>query len=253
MNIVYEPSRTLSSRIKRRIAPYQKQNKISVKLDRPIVSFSFDDCPLSAIENGLPLLDAKGWQSTVYIACGLFDINNHFGLHMGKNDVRAVFRAGHEIGDHTFSHCDISERSLSDSLADIRKNQAELNRLDIPESETFAYPYGQVTPALKRALQTYFLGARGIKPIVHKKSVDLNQIGSMPLFNDKRFEQLLNAISSLKKTSGWMTIFTHDVTDNPSAWGCTPAQLQAVIEAVDRIDAEVMPISAAIKKLETQS
>jgi len=250
MSLIYEPSRSLSSRIKRRIVPYQAQNLQSVKLNRPIVSFTFDDCPLSAITNGLPQLEAKNWRSTVYLACGLFDTTNHLGLHMGCDDARAVHNNGHEIGDHTFSHIDASSCEVSDAITDIRKNQAELVRLGLPESETFAYPYGQATPELKCTLQTYFKGSRGIAPIVHRKSVDLNQVGSMPLFSGQSFDKLLREIKSLSASPAWMTIFTHDVRDTPSKWGTTPSQLSEIIDAVERSGAEVMPVIGAIKRLE---
>lgn len=253
MRNIYQPSRTLPARIKRRLVPFQAKNLHKVALERPLVSFTFDDCPRSAIENGLPQLDAMNWQATVYVACGLFDRTNHLGLHMGREDTLAVYRVGHEIGDHTFSHFDASARPLSDALADIRKNQAEIVKLGLPESQSFAYPYGQTTPALKKTLQNYFMGARGITPTTHTKSVDMNQIGSWPLFAGAEFDTLMTAVNALKDNPGWMTIFTHDVRDNPSLWGCTPAQLAQIIQAVQDIGADVMPVNKAIEKLEMMS
>lgn len=253
MSAVYQPSRTISARIKRRLVPFQAKNDCKISLDRPIISFTFDDCPRSAIEEGLPRLDAKNWQGTVYLACGLLDITNHLGVHMSGQDAVAAHKSGHEIGDHTFTHLDASACTLSDALGDIRKNQSEIVKLGLPESESFAYPYGQTTPALKHALQTYFKGSRGITPTTHTKSVDMNQIGSWPLFAGQEFDILLNAIKALKDKPGWMTIFTHDIRDTPSPWGCTPAQFERIIQAVEQSGAEVMPVNTAIKKLEMLS
>jgi len=247
---VYQPDTSLTAKVKRRLVPFQARRVIPVKLDRPIVSFSFDDCPRSVMENALHPLVKEGWLATIYVAMGLCGTTNHLGLHMSPQDVLATHESGHEIGDHTFSHCDGSAMPLTEILADIEKNQAALNAINLPSSETFAYPYGEVTPALKKALEKRFKGSRGIKSNSHETQVDLNQIGSNRLYAGADFDVLQNQISGLKENPGWMTIFTHDVRDNPSQFGCTPAQFAETIRAVKNSGAEVMTVANAIKHLE---
>jgi len=138
-------------------------------------------------------------------------------------------------------------------LADIDKNQAELNAIGLPPSETFAYPYGEVTPSLKKALESRFKGARGIKSNSHETSVDLNQIGSNRLYAGECFDMLQAQISALKDTPGWITIFTHDVRKSPSEFGCTPAQFLETVKAVKESGADVMTVTKAITYLEAQN
>lgn len=250
---VYQPSMRLTDRLKRRLTPYQSRRQVAVKRDVPIVSFTFDDCPASVLTHGLPALEKRGWQSTVYLASGLFGIENHLGKHMSAQDAQAVSDAGHEIGDHTFSHTDLSEVSVQTALKDIDRNIEHFDKLDLPKARTFAYPYGQTTPALKTALEPRFEGSRGILPNIHRDRVDLNQIGSLPLFNDQSFEALLNAIEALKTKPAWITLFTHDIRDSPSPWGCTPEQFQTVVDAVERLGAQVMSVADAIQNLERKT
>ena len=47
-----------------------------------------------------------------------------------------------------------------------------------------------------------------------------------------------------------MTIFTHDVRDNPSAFGCTPDEFEQVISSIKNSDARVMTVANAIDYLE---
>lgn len=253
MTEIYLPSGSLRARTARRLTPLLARRMQAVNLDRPIVSFTFDDCPKSAIVTALPMLEAEGWHGTVYLACGLLDHTNHLGLHMSADDARAVHQAGHEIADHTFSHWDADAVSESDFLADIDRNIAAFEAIGLPPATTFAYPYGQATPGLKRAMSTRFKGARGIKTITHDASVDLNQIGSYPLFNGEEFERLMTALKQLAQKPGWLTIFTHDVCDTPSLWGCTPAQMQAVITAVKALNFQVMTVTDAISVLEERA
>jgi len=250
---IYQPDTSITAKVKRRLVPFQARRLIPVKLDRPIVSFSFDDCPRSVIENALYPLEKEGWLATVYIAAGLCGTTNHLGLHMSPEDVKAVYESGHEIGNHTYSHCDGSALPLADVLADINKNQAAFDALGIPPSDTFAYPYGEATPALKKALEKTFKGARGITSNSHETSVDLNQIGSNRLYAGASFDVLQSQISTLKDNPGWITIFTHDVRDNPSDFGCTPAQFIETIKTVKESGAEVMTVAKAIIHLEAQN
>jgi len=250
MTVIYAPERSIKAKVTRKLARFQARRVLPINIDRPIVSFSFDDCPKSVINNALKPLENEGWQATIYIAAGLCDTTNHLGLHMSLGDVKAVHASGHEIGDHTYSHCNGSALPLANVLADIVKNQNTLNGLNIPASQTFAYPYGELTPALKKALGTRFNGSRGIHSHTHETSVDLNQIGSNRLYHGADFNTLLSQIAELADHPGWMTIFTHDVRDNPSDFGCTPSQMKTVIKAVKDSGADVITIADTITQLE---
>lgn len=233
--------------------PFRVQKSLKIKLDRPIVSFSFDDCPKSVVENALPAFDRENWQVTLYMAMGLCETTNHLGLHMSQSDVKAAYESGHEIADHTYDHIDATTVSVQGFEENIDKNQACLLALGIPPSQTFAYPYGQLNLETKKIIGRKFKGGRGITSLVQKKAVDLNQISSNRLYNDQSFQDLKSDISELQHTPGWMTIFTHDVRENPSQFGCQPRQLDAVIAAVKDSGADVMTIADAITHLEIKN
>ncbi len=249
MSGVYQPSRSIGAKISRRLTVYRARRLLKFQIERPVVSFTFDDCPKSAIDNGVALLEREGWHATIYLAGGLIDVENHHGKMMSAQDVHRLSRKGHEIGGHTFSHRDASTTSLDGFLSDIDHNQAFLKSSGINPGKSFAYPFGEVSPALKSALSNRFDGLRGIQPGVHKGQVDLNQIRSYPLFSSKGLDPVLSAIDGLKNSPGWMTLFTHDVRDNPSDWGCTPEELKTIIEAVKASGALVLPVANAIDYL----
>lgn len=245
----YEPSASLSSRVYRRLTVKMAQKKLNISRERAIISFSFDDCPKSGLENGVRVLENQGWQSTIYVACGLFGVENHLGKMMGPEDVKALHVSGHEIGEHTFSHSDAKSMSLEKFTQDIEKNQAVLAELGLPPSQTFAYPYGETYPGLKKAMQAKFRGSRGINKRIHTKSVDLNQIGSLPLYSNS-VDAAIAAIEGIVTTGGWLTFFTHDVRDNPSSYGCRPEDILKIIEVVKASGADVLTINDAISALE---
>ncbi len=253
MNTVYKPNTSLSARVGRRLTPFRARRIIPIKLDRPIVSFTFDDCPKSVVDNALPALEHENWLASLYISMGLCGTTNHLGLHMSESDVVAAHESGHEIGDHTYDHIDATTVSLETFEQSINKNQARLKALGLPASETFAYPYGQVSLHSKKLVEQRFKGARGIMSRVHSSSADLNQINSNRLYAGQGYNALLKEISGLQDTPGWMTIYTHDVRETPSKYGCRPEQLSSVISAVKESGAAVMTVANAIKHLEMQN
>jgi len=250
MSTIYAPSRSLTARIRRRMTPLCAQRNLKFKLNKPIINLTFDDCPKSVVENALPLIEENGWQATLFMAMGLCGTTNHLGLHMSEDDVKAAHKNGHEIAGHTFDHIDANTISTADFEKNIEKNQSKLSELGLPRSQTFAYPYGQVTRGAKKLIAKKFKGAREITGQVHTFRVDLNQVKSNRLYSGQDYKTLLEDISKLAKKPGWMTIFTHDVRDNPSDFGCHPEQLKAVLSAIKDSGAEVMTFANAINYLE---
>ena len=247
---IYQPDMSLKAKLRRRMVPFVARRVLKPKLARPIVSFSFDDCPKSVIENAIKPLAQENWRSTVYIAMGLCGTTNHLGLHMNAEDVKALHEDGHEVADHTFSHIDAMQHTLKDFLADIEKNQAAFNAINLPASQTFAYPYGQVTKDLKSTLARMFKGARGISSRESIEDIDLNQIRANRLYAGSEYEKVMSQIENIKNKPGWLPIFTHDVRENPSQYGCTPSQMLNVIKAVKSSGAQVLTMADAINHLE---
>lgn len=219
------------------------------KLPQSIVSFSFDDCPKSAFTNGLPLLEAQGWRGTIYIACGLCDTTNHLGLHMSEADVVEAYKRGHEIADHTYSHVSANDVDLNTYMADIQRNQDALKRLAIPKSEHFAYPYGHVTPPLKKALRTQFETLRGV--VTPQTAIqDANLLWATRVYSNDSIEIALKSIATAKSEPQWLHLYTHDVVDaNPSQFGCTTDDFQSIIDAVKENGLQVMTVDQAYQSI----
>jgi peptidoglycan/xylan/chitin deacetylase (PgdA/CDA1 family) len=246
---VYSPSTSLWSKLARRAVKYQHQRKLVIKTEKPLVSFSFDDCPQSVFENALPALEKRGWHGTIYAAMGLCGTSNHLGLHMSEAEMKSASKSGHEIADHTFSHLDANAVAPEIFLKDIAKNRAAFERLGLPRARNFAYPYGEVNASVKEALAEQFSLMRGIHSPIHSKTMDLNQAATHRLYSGEDFLECRKAIRGLKETPSWLILFTHDVRDNPSPFGCTPSEFQTILKDVETIGADVLPVQAALDVL----
>lgn len=243
----------LIRQISKRIRPFINQRKINFKLERPLVSFTFDDFPRTAITNGARMLEAEGWRSTYYTSAALEKMVNHHGPHFNKSDLHTLNRKGHEIACHTLNHIDMSPLSSEEIVFQCEQNKQELVQSGISHPlENFAYPFGIVSPRLKKTLQPRYRSMRGIQRGVHFDKADLNELKANPLDQPKRLKQAHALLETLGQKPGWIIFFAHEVTENPSEWGCTPEAFQAIINSVKNIDALVLPVNEAIDYLEAR-
>ena len=90
--------------------------------ERGMVSFTFDDFPASALENGGAILEQRGWRGTYYVATGLMDQSIEVGEAFSAHHLETCAARGHEIGHHTFAHLNCCTNSLRTVLKDLRKS-----------------------------------------------------------------------------------------------------------------------------------
>lgn len=247
----YQPSTSLSAKISRKLLPLQARRNLRFKLERPIVSFTFDDFPYTAFTKGADMLIAEDWHATFYVSAGLMGIENHHGESFNEADLTNACRAGHEIAGHTYSHLDCATSSPAQVMAEIERNETALTALGVTQPiEHFAWPYGTTTAGHKSALGKHFKSMRGVRSGVMHNSADLNCLKSTPLFSGTKCDQALEQVAGLNKRPGWLIFFTHDVRENPSQWGITPSDFRKVVTAVINSGAEVLTVGKALKKLE---
>ena len=221
----------------------------SLRLEQPVVSFSFDDFPLSAWETGGPILERFGAHATYYVAGG-FCGRRVDGLdYYDEETLREVHAAGHELGCHSFSH-EPSPLIKSELLVD------DLDRNEIFLHETlgedlgplsFAYPYGQLDMRTKRLLAERYPSCRGIHPGINGATTDLAQLKAIPLERRSwRPNRVERWIADAKAQAGWLVFFSHDVSDDPSPYGCTPAMLEHALATVQKEGLSVAPVKQVL-------
>jgi len=216
----------------------------------PIASFTFDDFPRSAATEGARVLKDFGARGTYFVS-GSRKGRNLDGLdQFVEQDLVDVADAGHEIGCHTFGHVALSSISRSQITADLEKNTEFVHSiLGNCTLSSFAYPYGHVTLSTKSFIGRHFPICRGIWGGVNRGRIDFMQLKAVSLersFDQTHVEELLD---EAKRANGWIIFFTHDVSDQPSPYGCTPGQLAGVLQAVVERGIEILPVKNAAGRM----
>jgi peptidoglycan/xylan/chitin deacetylase (PgdA/CDA1 family) len=203
------------------------------KIDWPggVVSFTFDDFPRSAFVNGGAILERYDRRGTYYTAMGLAGTANNLGAMFTLDDLRAAHMQGHEIACHTFGHRDCARVPAAEIAAEIDKNTDALSQaLGGTAVTNFAYPFGGVSQSAKSALAQRFASCRGTGRGLNRGTVDLADLPSTSLYS-RNFDRdrLCQMIEDAHAENAWLIFYTHDVAEEPSPFGCTPAQFQAIV------------------------
>lgn len=218
-----------------------------LSLTRGIISFSFDDFPASAWRRGGAVLEAHGVRGTYYVSMGLEGRPWHGGAGFSRDDVSALVASGHELGCHTFSHRPCWRLSDAELEEDLDRNARDC-RFALGEQPfvTFAYPYGLASAAAKRLVAARFAAVRHIRKGINAGTVDMAELRANEISADMPAQALNRLIDRCRERRGWLLLFTHDISETPSPWGCTPALFAELVERAVASGCSVLPIGAAV-------
>lgn len=226
----YSADRSLRGKLRRRYTRLAFRKPLRLSLDRPMITFSFDDVPATAALAGAQALEAAGLRGTFYICAGLEDGDGPMGRYGSADDARRLAADGHEVACHTFSHLDCGQADQTTIAADVARNGLALAERGAPDPVSFAYPYGDVSFAAKKALGGRFKTLRTVQAGLVTNGADANQLPAVGIEGDDGEARALRWMDEAARRKAWLILYTHDVADTPSAWGCTPGALGRLAE-----------------------
>ena len=223
---------------------------IRSQLDQPVASVTFDDFPKSAWIRARPILERYDARATYYTAgrfCGQFEDGLEY---YDADDLADIQSAGHEIGCHTFSHQHGTGIPSAELESDTTRNQAFVTEvLGDYRPSSFAYPYGDVSPRIKRLFARRFPSSRGIRWGVNAGLIDLAQLKAIGLERRAwRPSAIERAVEKAATRNGWIIFFTHDVSDTPSRFGATPEMLDHTLSCVRARGIDILPVKDALAR-----
>lgn len=217
----------------------------------PIVTFTFDDFPRSALTVGGCILESFDVRATYYVAMGLMDAETSQGRQFCREDLHSLVERGHEAAIHGFSHLSARNTPAEKFAADVSRCGALLQEcLPGKASSNFAYPYGHATLSSKRKLGPGLCSSRGTIPGLNGPEMDLNLLRANFLYGDaNQLERVQRLIDENAMQRSWLILYSHDVADSPSPHGCTPALLRETVRFALKQGARVLTVAAVMKSL----
>ncbi len=75
MTVAYAPRRDLVSKVRRRMTQHYAARPAKLAFERPVLSITFDDFPVSAAKEGARILESHGARGTYYASAGMSATN----------------------------------------------------------------------------------------------------------------------------------------------------------------------------------
>jgi peptidoglycan/xylan/chitin deacetylase (PgdA/CDA1 family) len=239
----------------RRAARWFSRRPFAMPRGRAIVSFSFDDFPRSALINGGAILERLNLSGTYYASLGLAGQRAPSGEIFALDELRWLLDLGHELGCHTFGHHPAWTTSPAAFEESVRLNSAALDQ-HLPGARflTHSYPISYPRPETKSRVSRHFCCCRGGGQTFNTGTVDLNYLSAFFLEQSRDdLDTVKRLLAANQAAGGWLILATHDVSETPSPYGCTPNFFEQVVDLTLACGAEVLPVGRAWNVLQTRA
>ena len=245
----YHADPSLKGKLRRRLVRLVERRPARVRLERAMVSFSFDDAPLTAFAYGAKTLEQRGLRGTYFISAGLAGLNSVMGPYGDRETVMAAAAQGHEIACHTFSHLDCGSADAASIQADIERNLDVLSEWGAPAPTTFAYPYGDVSFAAKRVTSSRFGVSRALHKGLIRSGTDLNQAPAVGIEGPAGGVVCRRWLEYAVHQKAWVIFYTHDIRDEPSDVGCTPRAFRELVDSARSFNCDIVTVAEGARRV----
>jgi peptidoglycan/xylan/chitin deacetylase (PgdA/CDA1 family) len=240
---------------RRRIAGLLFRRPFEIQTSVPLISFTFDDFPQSALTAGGKILNRFGVAGTYYVSLGLSGKVEASGPMFVREDLPLLFKGGHELGCHTYAHCHSFNTTTEDYEDSVIKNSLALKELfpDV-EFKSFSYPISEPRPLTKAKVSRHFRSCRAGGQTFNMGTVDLNQLSAYFLEKSRdNIQAVKDLIDRNREARGWLIFATHDVAANPTPYGCTPEFFEEVVRYAVNSESRILPVDYALEALQTRN
>uniref|UniRef100_A0A9E7ZU07 Chitooligosaccharide deacetylase n=1 Tax=Bosea sp. NBC_00436 TaxID=2969620 RepID=A0A9E7ZU07_9HYPH len=237
-----------AGRMENRLIRAVPRATMEVPTQEPIVSFTFDDVPDSALDVGAAILEANGTRGTFYISGGLEGQVEPGRTLIDRAGCRELAARGHEIGCHSFGHHDIRQVDGPALAEDLARNAAYLDAIDPrPAPRNFAYPYNSGSFGKRGLLARAFRSCRAGGEGINRGPTDPTFLRAVEIRQPQQHVLgLVRWIDALVTDPGWLIFFTHDVSPRPTPHGCTAPSFHLLVGYAVARGCRILTVDAAL-------
>lgn len=242
----------LAGRVTNRLLARFPGPMVEVRTDTPIVSFTFDDVPDTALSKGAGILEAHGGRGTFYIAAGMLGREEGARNLIDAAGCAELVARGHEIGCHTHSHINLRHASRRQLYNDLSHNADALVAISPNlQPRNFAFPYNAGSFRQRAELARRYRSSRGGLPGINRGMTDRSFLRSYPLQQpDESVLGMRGLIDEVVSNPGWLIFFGHDLSPNPTPYGCTPESFEGLVRHARERGCALLTVNQALDHFE---
>lgn len=211
-----------------------------------LISFTLDDGWDSGYENGLPVFDAAGVKTSYYITTEHLE----FPGFVTPEQLLDVQERGHEIGNHTRTHADLTQLSPEEARAEIETAKSDLAALGIAPT-TYAHPFGATNDSINAMVaDAGYAGARGTDNGYIDRNSNRYNLPSWDIAS-MNFAEIKDIIDGAIAQKKWVVLIIHqvDVPNDPES--VSSAVLENVVEYVKDQNVETVTVAEGFARMES--
>jgi peptidoglycan/xylan/chitin deacetylase (PgdA/CDA1 family) len=170
------------------------------------LSLTYDDADPIHLDLVIPEMNKRGLRGTFYLITGKLD---------RLDEWKKAFLAGQEIGNHTVTHRHTADLAPADEKNEVEQAKATLEKLTGSPVVTFAYPYVEESPGIKKWVEADDFMARGgygtsyyLTPNMNPDWYDIPSQATMTIY---AYETYKNWVDQALASGAWTVLMIHAV------------------------------------------
>lgn len=219
---------------------------------QPLISVTFDDGYEATYKPAMPILQKRGIHSTQYILSGVE--NNP--LYLSWDQIKAIQKAGQEIGCHTVNHPDLTTITNQQVMYQLKTCQATMQKeLRIPVTD-FASPYGSYNDQVLADTKKVFATHRNVNgdptngvsrfDVNTAQYFDPNNIIGVTVNKDTTIAQLQALVQFTIQNNGWLVLVYHQADGGQSKYALDPKTLDQQMAYLQHTPLRIVTVHQAI-------
>jgi len=207
-----------------------------------MVTLSFDDSWDTQYTNALPILQAAGLKGTFYFTTQ--PVQEGWEEFMTPAMVKDIAAKGHEVGDHTVTHPDLTTLGQAKIKTEVTNSKTYLQNLTGQTVVSFAYPYGALNNTVKNLVkQAGYTNARGVDDeSLNTATTDKYDMKSQCVQTTNPLSEVKAEIDAAKANKQWFILCIHDVQNGGDEFTMAPQKLQDIVDYIKQIGIKVVTV-----------
>jgi peptidoglycan/xylan/chitin deacetylase (PgdA/CDA1 family) len=218
-------------------------------LPEGMISFTFDDGSISQYQYALPKLGSAGMKGTFYIVSRRLKDHNYSG-YMSKDQVRYVYRKGHEIGAHTRTHAHLTALSPAQARAEIQGSRQDLIEMNVGPVNSFAYPFGEYnTSIIQMVKDAGFTSARSTITRYADKNSVIHELPRHSVEVNTSIEQMKQWVDTAAANKEWLILAIHLINNSGERYSVRPEVFNQLVDYIKEKNIKVVTMSEGAQLL----
>jgi len=219
-----------------------------------ILTFTFDDAPVTQYTNAAPILAKYNFSATTYVP------TNFIGNMDGKLDLNQLkemeYVYGWDVSSHSLSHFDLAQKGFDSRKENeiVKSKQFLIDSGFSKGVEHFAYPFGTFdNDHAMELVKKYYKSARGVRPDIETlPPADDYRLRVMYVFNYTNPDSVLNRVDKAIENADWLILVFHGIVDsnaNQIHAKYLKSNFEKIVEGINNRGVKVMTVSEVYNQI----